>query len=258
MKLQNLLVSAVLCAAPMAWAQNLAIVNGKPVPSSRMQTFVQQFERQGQTVDETMKQQIREEIITREVFAQEAVRRGLNATDSYREQMELARQSILIRALMDQVQSEVAAMGDAQLKAEYDKLTTSGAGAEYRASHILVKTEAEAKEVAAAVNQNPQMFAALAKKKSLDPGSGAQGGDLGWADAAMFVPEFSKAMTALKKGQISAPVQTQFGWHVIQLVDTRQAAFPPFESVKEQLRQQLAQDRLAVFQRKVREAARIQ
>ena len=258
MKLQRILAATLMCLAPMAWTQNLAIVNGKPVPSSRMQAFVQQFERQGQTVDEVMKQQIREEIITREVFSQEAVRRGLNATDSYRDQMELARQSILIRALMEQVQAEVAAVGDAQLKVEYDKLTTSGAGSEYRASHILVKTEAEAKDLVAEVTKNPQLFAALAKKKSLDPGSGAQGGDLGWADAAMFVPEFSKAMTALKKGQISAPVQTQFGWHVIQLVDTRQAAFPPFENVKEQLRQQLAQDRLAAFQRKVRESARIQ
>lgn len=242
----------------MAGAQNLAIVNGKPVPLSRQHFFEQQMQQQGQVVDDNLRQKIKEEIITREMFVQEAQRQGIHQQAIYREQMELARQGILIRLLMEKVQHQAQSMTDEQLRAEYEKIIKSRASQQYRSSHILFKTEQEAQSARAQLRQNPRRFAQLAQQLSLDVGSKKQGGDLGWVDPAMFVPEFSKAMIQLQKGQISEPIKTRFGWHLIYLTDVRGQKFPPFESIKEELRQEWVQNHLSEFQKKVRASARVQ
>ncbi|WP_101047760.1 peptidylprolyl isomerase [Macromonas nakdongensis] len=253
-------LTAVALAATFALpvsAQNLAIVNGKPVPSARVEALAQQLERAGRPVNAEVKAQLKEEVIAREVFVQEAERRGLKASADYRTQLELAAQTILIRELFADFQRKNV-VSDADIKAEYDKFTAANGGQEFRTRHILVETEAEAKDIIANIKKGGK-FEDLAKKLSKDPGSGANGGDLDWATASTFVPEFSGAMVKLGKGQMTeAPVKSQFGWHIIRVDDVRQAALPPLEELKPQIVQQLQQQKLVEFQEGLRTKAKVQ
>ena len=250
------LALAVL-ATSAAWAQNVAIVNGKAVPSSRVEALSQQVAAQGKPVTPEMAAQIKEEVINREVFMQEAQKRGIDATDEYKVQFELARQAILIRALFADYQKKNP-VTDADVKAEYDKFVASNGGKEYRASHILVETADEAKKLIAEIKKGGK-FADIAKKNSKDPGSGANGGDLDWANAGSYVKEFSDAMTKLEKGKMTdTAVKSQFGHHIIRLDDVRETQLPPMEQVKPQISQQLVQQKLGAFQKEMRDKAKIE
>jgi peptidyl-prolyl cis-trans isomerase C len=232
------------------------VVNGKPVPSSRVDMLASQIAKSGRPVNDEMRAQIKEEVITREIFMQEAQKRGLASTADYKAQMELARQTILIRELFADFQKNNP-VTDADLKAEYDKFTSANAGKEYKARHILVEKEDDAKAIIASLKKGDK-FEDLAKKMSKDPGSGANGGDLDWANASSYVPEFSAAMTKLEKGQLAAePVKSQFGWHVIRVDDIRDAKLPSFEEVKPQISQQMTQQKLAQFQEELRKKASV-
>lgn len=253
------LSAAVLIASAPAWAaaQNVAIVNGKPVPSARVEALVQQIEAAGRPVDDTVRAQIKEEVVLREIFMQEAQKRGVANTSEFKTQMELARQTIMIRALFADYQKKNP-VTDADMKAEYDKFVAANSGKEYRARHILVEKEDEAKAVIASIKKGAK-FEDVAKKQSKDPGSGANGGDLDWAPAANYVPEFSQAMVKLDKGQMSeTPVQSQFGWHIIRVDDVRDAQMPSFDEVKPQLQQQMTQQKLQKYQSDLREKAKVQ
>ncbi|MEN9780054.1 MAG: hypothetical protein RL014_1202 [Pseudomonadota bacterium] len=245
-----------LLALPVA-AQNLAIVNGKPVPKTRLDALASQLAKSGRPVTPDMQNQLREEVIAREVFMQEASKRGLDASDDYKDQLELARQTILIRELFADFQKKNP-VTDAEIKGEYDKFVAANAGKEYRARHILVEKEDEAKAIIANLKKGSK-FEDLAKKQSKDPGSAANGGDLDWANPQGFVPEFSKAMVSLKKGEVTAaPVKSQFGFHVIRLDDVREAQLPPLDQVKPQIAQQLQQQKLGRFQDDLRGKAKIE
>lgn len=249
-------VAAISLSSTLASAQNLAVVNGKPVPSSRVDMLASQIAKSGRPVNDEMRAQIKEEVITREIFMQEAQKRGLAATADYKAQMELARQTILIRELFADFQKSNP-VTDADLKAEYDKFTAANAGKEYKARHILVEKEDDAKAIIVSLKKGDK-FEDLAKKMSKDPGSGANGGDLDWANASSYVPEFSAAMTKLEKGQLAAePVKSQFGWHVIRVDDIRDAKLPSFEEVKPQISQQMTQQKLAQFQEELRKKASV-
>ncbi|WP_374406987.1 peptidylprolyl isomerase [Hydrogenophaga sp.] len=257
LSLSALSAAVLIAAAPLAMAQNIAIVNGKPVPSSRVTVLEQQIAASGRPVDDATRAQIKEEVILREVFMQEAQKRGIAASQEYKDQMELARQTILIRGLFSDYQKKNP-VKDADLKAEYDKFVAANGGKEYRARHILVEKEDEAKAIIAAIKGGAK-FEDQAKAKSKDPGSGANGGDLDWANAASYVSEFSEAMIKLDKGQMTeAPVKSQFGWHIIRVDDVRQAKLPSFEELKPQIAQQMQQQKLAEFQKTLREKAKIQ
>ena len=247
---------ACAMALPMlANAQNIAIVNGKAVPKARMETLLQQAQRGGQQISPEMESQAREQVVLREIFAQEAERRGVASSPDYKAQMDLARQSILIRELFEDFKKKNP-VTDAEAKAEYDKFKGQATGTEYRARHILVEGEDEAKALIAQIKGGAK-FEDLAKAKSKDPGSGENGGDLDFAKPENYVPEFSQAMVALKKGEMTpAPVKSQFGWHIIRLDDTRSAQFPDFEAVKGQIQQRLAQVKLQTFQEKLRSSAK--
>ena len=200
--------------------------------------------------------QLKEEVILREIFMQEAMKRGVANSPEYKQQMELARQTILIRAMFADWQKQNP-VTDADIKAEYDKFVSANAGKEFRARHILVEKEDEAKAIIAAIKGGAK-FEDLAKQKSKDPGSGANGGDLDWANAASYVTEFSEAMVKLDKGQMTdMPVKSQFGWHIIRVDDIRQAKLPSFEDIKPQISQQMQQQKLAEFQKSLREKAKI-
>lgn len=255
----NLILAAgmALLLSGAAFAQNVAVVNGKPIPTSRVEALERQMARAGQPVTEVQRQQIRDELVMREIFVQEAERRGLTASQDYQDQMALTRQMVLIRALLNDFQANNP-VTDADVRAQYDKLTSGVSGQEYRASHILYKDEAAAQAGLKALAGGAD-FATLAKKDSQDPGSGANGGDLNWATPDTFVPEFSQAMVALKKGQTTqTAVKSQFGWHIIRLTDVRKAEPPPFDQVKDALRERLQQEKLQAFQAKLRSDAKIQ
>ena len=256
MKLSKLALSLVAALSLSAMAQNLAVVNGKPVPSSRVEALKQQVERSGRPVTPEILAQIKEELIAREIFVQEARKRGLEASDDYKTQLELARQSLLIRELFANFQKKNP-VTDAEIKAEYDKFVAANGGKEYRARHILVEKEDEAKALIADLKKGGK-FEDLAKKASKDPGSGANGGDLDWASAASYVPEFSNAMVKLEKGQMTeVPVKSQFGFHIIRVDDVREAQLPKLDEVKPQISQQLTQTKLGKFQEDLRAKAKV-
>ena len=164
---------------------------------------------------------------------------------------------MLIRELFADYQ-KTNPVTDADIQAEYDRFVATNGGKEYRARHILVEKEDEAKAIIASLKKGGK-FDEIAKKQSKDPGSGANGGDLDWANAGSYVPEFSGALVKLKKGQTTdAPVKTQFGWHVIRLEDVRDAQLPKLEEVKPQIAQQLQQQKLAKFQEDLRGKAKIE
>ena len=257
MKISTLAMSLIAALSFSAWSQNLAIVNGKPVPSSRVDALKQQVERSGRPVTPEILAQIKEELIAREIFMQEARKRGLDASEDYKAQLELARQSLLIRELFANFQKKNP-VTDAEIKAEYDKFVAANGGKEYRARHILVEKEDEAKSLIADLKKGVK-FEDLAKKASKDPGSGANGGDLDWANAASYVPEFSNAMVKLEKGQLTdTPVKSQFGYHIIRVDDVREAQLPKLEEVKPQITQQLTQSKLGKFQEDLRSKAKVQ
>ena len=261
MKKQFLLATAIAglmaIGAQSALAQNVAIVNGKAVPKTRLDSLALQVAKSGRPVTPEMQAQLREEVIAREIFMQEAEKQGLSTSDDFKIQMELARQTILIRALFSEYQKKNPVL-DTELKAEYDKFAAVNGGKEYKARHILVEKEADAKAIIASLKKGGK-FEDIAKKQSKDTGSGAKGGDLDWANPSSYVPEFSAALLKLNKGQTTdTPVKTQFGYHIIRVDDVRAAKLPAFEEVKPQIAQQMLQQKLGAFQEELRKKAKVE
>ena len=255
--LATVVASLLAVAAPGAMAQNVAIVNGKAVPKARLDALAQQVTKSGRPITPEIQGQLREEVIAREIFMQEANKRGLAASEDYKVQMELARQTIMIRALFADYQ-KTNPVTEAELKAEYDKFAAANGGKEYKASHILVEKEAEALDIIASLKKGGK-FEEIAKKQSKDPGSGANGGDLDWANPSSYVPEFSEALLKLSKGQMTdMPVKSQFGYHIIRVDDVRTAQLPAFAELKPQIAQQMEQQKLAAFQAELRKKAKIE
>ncbi len=240
--------------APLALAQNVAIVNGKAVPTSRVDALAQNS---GRPVTPEMLSQLRDEVVAREIFIQEAQKQGLDVTDEFKTQMELARQTILIRKLFGNYQ-KANPVSDEEIKAEYDKFAAANSGKEFKARHILVEKEDEAKAIIAQLKKGGK-FEEIAKKSSKDPGSGANGGNLEWASAGNYVAEFSEAMSKLAKGKTTeTPVKTQFGYHIIRVDDIRDAVLPKFDDVKPQIAQQLQQQKMAKYQEDLRSKAKVE
>jgi peptidyl-prolyl cis-trans isomerase C len=238
--------------APLA--QNVAVVNGKPVPKGRVAAA--ELGRRGggqQRSPDSSNARARKSCCARS--SSEADKRGIPASAEYRAQMELVRQTVLIRELFEDFKKKNP-ITDAEARAEYDKVKTQATGTEYRARHILVESEDEAKKLISQIKGGAK-FEDLAKKNSKDTGSGENGGDLDFAKPDAYVPEFSKALTSLKKGEMTdTPVKTQFGYHVIRLEDVREAQFPAFDAVKPQIEQRLAQVKLQKYQEDLRKAAK--
>lgn len=181
---------------------------------------------------------VKDELNTRELLAREAKKEGLDKNADVKTQMDLAAQTVLVRAYVnDWVKKNP--VPDAELHKEYDAIKAQIGDKEYNVRHILVKTEDQAKEIISELQKGAK-FDELAKARSEDPGSKDKGGDLGWNAPANFVKPFGDAMKATPKGKFTPqPVQTQFGWHVIEVEDVRDAKVPSFEEVKPQLTQRL-------------------
>ncbi|WP_286746465.1 peptidylprolyl isomerase [Aquabacterium sp. UBA2148] len=260
--LAALLAASLSLAAPLVSAQNIAIVNGKAVPKARVDAMIDQIikspQQPGQppmTRSPELEQKVKDEIVLREIYIQEAERLGLQRSADYKTQMEFARQSILIRALFTDAEKKLGTT-DAEARAEYDRIKASNGDKEYRARHILVEKEEDAKALIAQIKGGAK-FEDLAKKNSKDPGSAENGGDLDWANPGNYVPEFSAAMTKLQKGQVTdAPVKSQFGFHIIKLEDVRAVQFPAFEEVKEQIVQRQNQVKVSKFREDLKNKAK--
>lgn len=252
----RLLVLLFATAALPVMAQNLAVVNGKAIPSSRADVMIKQMTAQGQPDNPQLRSAVKEELINREILMQEADKQGLSNNADIKNQLELARQSIVIRALIgDYLKKHPIA--DADIQAEYDKFKAQAGDKEYHARHILVEKEDDAKAIIAKLKAGTK-FEDLAKQ-SKDTGSAANGGDLDWATPASFVKPFSDALVALKKGEITeTPVKTQFGYHVIKLEDTRPAKVPALNEVKPQIAEALQQKKLQAYQEELRKKAKVQ
>jgi peptidyl-prolyl cis-trans isomerase C len=236
------LLAAGLALAAGAQAQQgaLAKVNGVTIPQSRADLLIKEMTAQGRPDTPEMRNAIKQELINREIVAQEAVKKGLHKKPEVVTQIDLQRQAVLINAyLQDYLKAHP--VSDDDLRKEYERAKAATGAREYKVRHILLETEDEAKQVTAQLKKGAS-FEKLAAEKSKDQGSKGRGGDLDWATPARYVPAFGQAITKLKKGQMTdAPVQTQFGWHVIRVDDERPAKFPSFEEAKPQIEQQMRQ-----------------
>lgn len=227
---------AALAAGPAA------TVNGTVIPASWADAMMAEQKAQGAPDSEQLRKAVTEELVRREVLAQEARKKGLDKQPVTAAQMDLARQAVLIRAsLQDYVKANP--VSEADIKAEYEKIKANLGDKEYKVRHILVEKEDDAKGIIGKL-QGGQKFEDLAKE-SKDPGSKDKGGDLGWANPGMFVKPFSEAMVKLDKGKFTPqPVKSDFGYHVIMLEDSRALKAPSFDEVKPQLQQRLQQQKV--------------
>jgi peptidyl-prolyl cis-trans isomerase C len=209
---------------------------GKEIYSQAMYDFLLK-ERIGSGQPDTpqLRDMIRDELINRELVMREAKRKGMDKDPAIKASMDLNAQTVLVRAYMqDYVKANPPS--EDQLKKDYEMIKSALGNKEYRARHILVDKEDEAKDIIAQL-QKGEKFEKLAER-SKDPGSKDKGGDLDWASPANYVKPFSDAMTGLQKGKFTpTPVQTQFGWHVIMLEDVRETKAPSYEEVKPNLTQ---------------------
>ncbi len=217
-----------------------ATVNGTVISQSRVDLLVKQGVAQGQADNAEMRKEVIDHLAMQVLLSQEATKKGLDKRPDISDQLDLIHQSILANAyVQDYMKSNP--VSDDMLKTEYEKIKAS-AGTEYKARHILVNSDAEAIDIIGQLKKNPKAFDALAKKKSIDPGSKDKGGELGWFDPRGMVPEFGNAVTQLEKGHFTQdPVKSRFGYHVILLEDSRPLVPPSFEQVKPMLQQQMMQ-----------------
>ena len=226
--------------APKAAPKAAAAPAGEKQLYSQAQYDVLLKERLAQGGQDTpeIRNAVKEELNTRELLAREAKKSGVDKSPDVKTQMDLASQTVLVRAYVsDWIKKNP--VPEAELKKEYDAIKGQIGDKEYKVRHILVEKEDEAKAIIAELQKGAK-FDELAKARSKDPGSKDKGGDLDWNAPANFVKPFGDAMKATPKGKFTPqPVQTQFGWHVIEVDDIRDAKVPPFEEVKPQLQQRL-------------------
>ena len=235
-----------------------ATVNGAPISQTLVDLLVKQRGAQGAPDTPEARKELIDQLAMQTLVAQEASKKGLDKTPEVIAQADMARQSILANAFV-QDYLKTNPVSDEALKAEYDKIKLAMGGDEYQARHILVKTEAEAVDIIAKLKKDPKVFAALAKEKSMDPGSKVNGGELGWFDPKSMVPEFGAALAKLEKGKFTeTPVKTQFGFHVILLEDTRAKQIPDLAQVTPQLRQQVQQQNLKAMLDTMKSTAKIE
>jgi len=232
----------------------IATVNGKPVTEAVfnvLQTEIAQRSR-GAKIP---KEKLIEELINRELLYQEAEKKQLGKKPDIAPNLKFLRLSLLSQAdIQDFIKNNP--VSDEEIKAEYEKMSSGSEATEYKARHILVKKEDEAKTIIGKLQKGVK-FEELARTHSTGP-SKTKGGDLGWFSPNQMVPPFSEAVVALKKGEYTTtPVKTQFGWHVILLENSRKKNPPPFESVKARIRSSLQMQKIQKHIEELRKNATI-
>ena len=235
----------------------VATVNGVAVPQSRMNLMVQRQAQRGMPDNEQTRAMVRDELINREIVAQEAQRAGVGKRPEVQAQVDLARQEILVNAYVGEWLRKNP-VTDAEVQKEYDRVKNHAGEKEYKARHILLETEEQANSMIAELKKGGK-FDELASKNSKDPGSAQRGGDLDWNVPGTFDPQFSDAMVKLDKGRYTEqPVRTRFGFHVIQLDDVRAVKFPTLAEARPRIQQTLVQGKLEQLVKSLRAKAKIQ
>lgn len=250
-----LLSSLFISASAIAADKPFATVNGQAIPQNLYDAFLAEQKAQGAPDSPDLKKAIKEELVRRELLAQEAKKKGLDKKSEVQGRLELVKQGVLINAyLSDYVKANP--ITDDRLKKDYEAIKTQMGSTEYKARHVLVEKEEDAKGIIAKLDKG-EKIADLAKQ-SKDPGSKDTGGDLGWNAPNAYVKPFSDAMTGLKKGEYTkAPVKTDFGYHVIMLDDIRPINPPPFEQVKPQLQQNASRQVIEQLVKDLRSKAKV-
>ena len=221
-----------------------ATVNGAPISEGLVDMMLKERTQLGRKVDPEVRKAFIDRLAMQLLITQAAEKKGLDKTPEVMNRIELGRQSVLVDAFIQDFLKNNA-ISDDVLKAEYEKYKTQAAGTEYKARHILVDKEDDAKSIIANLKKNPKAFEALAREKSKDEGSKERGGELGWFDARAMVPEFGAAVGGLAKGKFTeTPVKSQFGYHVILLEDTRPKTLQTLEQIKNQMVQHLNEQNL--------------
>jgi peptidyl-prolyl cis-trans isomerase C len=235
----------------------VAKVNGVTVPRARMDYMMEQQKQRGAQDNDQMRAMVREELVNREVIAQEAGRTGLAKKPEVQAELDLARQQIIVNAYLREFVRKNP-ISDADVQKEYERAKSQTGAKEYKARHILLETEDEAKGMIAQLKKGGN-FEDLASKNSKDPGSKERGGDLDWNVPGSFDKQFSDAMVKLEKGKYTeTPVRTRFGFHVIRLDDVRETKFPALADVKQRIQQQLVQNKVEELIRGLRAKAKIE
>jgi peptidyl-prolyl cis-trans isomerase C len=244
-------------AAKPAAGKPIATVNGVPVPQARMDFLLQQQQSRGAPDSEQMRGMVRDELVNREVIAQEAQKSGVAKNPEVQTQLEMARQEIIVSAYLREW-ARKHPVTDAEVQKEYERAKAQHGDKEYRARHILVETEDQAKGIIAELKKGGK-FDELATKNSKDTGSAQRGGDLDWNVPATYDKQFSEAMVKLEKGKYTeTPVRTRFGFHIIQLEDVRVAKFATLAEVKPRIQQMLVQNKIEELIRGLRAKAKIE
>ena len=252
----TLILGATISASVLAAEKVFVKVNGAPVLQNLADAFIAEQKSKGAPESAELRNAVREELIRRELLLQEAKKSGLDKKPDIAAQAEAARQAVLIRSYVQDYVSKNPIKDD-QLKADYDKIKAQVGGTEYKAKHILVKEEAEAKTVIENLKKGAK-FDELAKQ-SIDPGSKDNGGALDWAAPNTYVKPFADALTGLSKGKYTeTPVKSNFGYHVILLEDTRPTTFPPFDEIKPRLLQQAQAQQVTKMVEALRAKAKIE
>ena len=262
MKFSQLIIAAVFGSVIMSTAHAqasaaVAKVNGVIIPQSRLELMVKASVAQGQQDGPEMRKALRENLITEEIIAQEAIKKGLDKDAEIQTQLDLARQRVLVSAFQaDYIKNNQ--VSDETLRKEYEILKLQMGDKEYKPRHILVANENEAREIIANLKKGAD-FGKIAAEKSLDDGSKNNGGELDWSPSASYVRPFAEALEKLEKGKITeTPVKTSFGWHVIRLDDVRPMQVPPFEEVKENMQQRVLQREFGTVVQELRSSAKVE
>ncbi len=258
----HLLITGLMLAAIPAWVvagNSVATVNGKPISQKSYDFYLAQaMQRRGknqQGQGGINREAVINELVNRELLHQAAVKAKVENDETVAFQLKQLKVDAMIQGLLNKLSTENK-ITDKDLKAEYDKRIAGAKLSEYKARHILLKTEEEAKTVIAELDSGSK-FEELAKKKSTGP-SAKDGGDLGWFNPSQMVPPFSQAVAQMKKGSYTKkPVKTQFGYHVIKLEDTRKRTPPKFEDIKPQLKMVLQNQRIQEYITNLRKTAKI-
>lgn len=236
----------------------VARVNGQPILRSEVKAAIAQLPAQFQGMpQERLFQPILDQMIANRIVAQAAEQAGVEETPEFRTRFAAMRERLLQQTYLEQEIDK--RLTDERLREVYEKIKAENPPQpELRARHILVEDEARAKEIVAELEGGAD-FAEIAARESKDPGSAAEGGDLGWFSPEVMVPEFSQAALALEPGAYTTePVQSQFGWHVIKLEERRTPEFPPFEELRDQLAEQQAQTEAQAVVEELRKAAEVE
>jgi peptidyl-prolyl cis-trans isomerase C len=235
----------------------IATVNGVPVPQERMDLLMQQQQQRGAPDNDQMRNMVRDELVNREVIAQEAQKSGVAKNREVQAQLDMARQEIIVSAYLREY-ARKNPISDADVQKEYERAKSQHGDKEYRARHILVETEDQAKSLIADLKKGAK-FDDLASKNSKDTGSATRGGDLDWNVPGTYDKQFADALTRLEKGKYTdAPVKTRFGFHIIQLDDVRPAKFATLAEVKPRIQQMLVQTKIEELVRGLRAKAKIE